>query len=303
MFTPDSPMAKMSPWRICLLLLALVVYIITLVMNALAGKGSKSGLFLQSTGNVSNKYSTEFTPAGWTFSIWGVIYTWQAVWLVYACSGLCRRNALTWMPSVLPCAFYIVWIINNLLNIGWVFLWDREYIIPALIFLALIAFTNYVVLFFSYHALHTQCPWMQKYRKVDLWLVRILVQNGVAIYATWTTIATLLNFAVVLTYSGNITSLTSGTVSLSILAFEVVLWFYLENVVLDKYVRYTLTVYPVIIVALSGSLDKNYNAMSPTRNNIYTAVLLAAACAAFAARVAIVTWRHFKRPLHQNVEN
>ncbi|XP_048385919.1 uncharacterized protein si:ch211-161h7.5 isoform X4 [Stegostoma tigrinum] len=264
----DSPMTKMNPWKISLLVLTLVVYIITLVLNALAGRGSQSGPFYQSVGNVSKKYNTELTPAGWTFSIWGVIYTWQAVWLLYACIGLCRR-----------------------------------YIIPALAFLALIAFTSYVALFFTYRALHTQLPWMQKYRKIDMWLVRILIQNGVAVYATWTTIATLINFAVVLTYSGCVSNVTSGTVSLSILAFEVILWFYLENVVLDQYVRYTLTVYPVVIVALSGSLDKNYNAISPTRNNIYIATLLAVACTAFVARIVIVTWKHFKRPLHQNMED
>ncbi|XP_038664410.1 uncharacterized protein LOC119972152 [Scyliorhinus canicula] len=215
----------------------------------------------------------------------------------------CYRDALAWMPSVLPCLFYLVWIINNLLNISWLFLWDRECIIAALIFLALITFTSYLILFLSYRALHLQRPWMQKCRKVDLWLVRILVQNGVAVYATWTTVATLINFAIVLTYSGGITTATSGTVSLSILAFKVVLWFYLENFLFDKYVRYTLTVYPVIIVALSGSVDRNYNTLSPTRNNIYIAVLLAAACIAFAARVAIVTWRHFKQPLHRDMEN
>ncbi|XP_051879335.1 uncharacterized protein LOC127574388 isoform X1 [Pristis pectinata] len=295
-------MANINLRRICLLVSTLVVYIITLIMNALAGKGPKSGIFLQTVGNISNKLSTEFTPAGWTFSIWGVIYTWQAVWLIYVCSGLCRSNTFTWMPSVLPCLFYMTWIINNLLNIGWLFLWDREHTIPALIFLALVAFTNYVVLFFSYHGLYTQGPWLQKYRKVDLWLVRILVQNGIAVYATWTTIATLLNFAVVLTYNASVTMVTSGTICLSLLAFEVVLWFYLENFVFDKYVRYTLTIYPVVIVALSGSLDKHYEAISPTRNNIYIAVLLATACIAFAARIAIVTWRHFKHPLHQSTE-
>ncbi|XP_072323257.1 uncharacterized protein [Scyliorhinus torazame] len=302
-FFVDSAMAKRSLCQNYLVVLGLVVYIITVVMNVLAARGSEPGIFHQSIGNVSKKYSTELTPAVWTFSIWGVIYIWQAVWLVYACSGFCRRDAHTWIPSVLPWPFYLVWIINNLLNIGWIFLWDRECIIAALIFLALITFTSYVILFLSYRALHIQRPWMQKYRQVDLWLVRMLVQNGVAVYATWATIATLINFAIVLTYSGGITTVTSGTVSLSILAFKVVLWFYLENLLFDKYVRYTLTVYPVIIVALSGSLDRNYNTVSPTRNNIYIAVLLATACTAFAARVAIVTWRHFKRPLHHDKEN
>ncbi|XP_069777182.1 uncharacterized protein [Narcine bancroftii] len=294
-------MAEINLWKICLLVLASVVYIITLVLNGLAGSGLESGIFLQAVGNVSNKFSTEFTPAGWTFSIWGVIYTWQAVWLVYVCIGLCRSDTFTWMSSVLPCSLYVTWIINNLLNIGWLFLWDREYIIPALIFLALIVFTNYVVLFLSYRGLYTRGLWMQNYRKADLWLVRILVQNGVATYATWTTVATLINFAVVLSYSAGVTMVTAGTICLSILALEVVLWFCLENFMLDKYVRYTLTIYPVVIVALSGALDKNYNATSPTRNNIYIAVLLATACVAFAARIVIVTWRHFKRPLHQSM--
>lgn len=45
--------------------------------------------------------------------------------------------------------------------------------------------------------------------------------------------------------------------------------FVLENFVLDKHVRYVLIVYPVVIWALSGNLDKNYNAESPSRNGIF----------------------------------
>jgi hypothetical protein len=35
------------------------------------------GLFPKSIGEISNVYFTEITPAGWTFSIWGLIYAWQ----------------------------------------------------------------------------------------------------------------------------------------------------------------------------------------------------------------------------------
>lgn len=45
--------------------------------------------------------------------------------------------------------------------------------------------------------------------------------------------------------------------------------FVLENFVLDKHVRYILIVYPVVIWALSGNLDKNYNGESPSRNGIF----------------------------------
>lgn len=48
--------------------------------------------------------------------------------------------------------------------------------IAALIFLALIAFTNYVVIIFTCHALKQYGAWLKKYHKVDLWCIRILVR-------------------------------------------------------------------------------------------------------------------------------
>uniref|UniRef100_H3BA93 Si:dkey-29d8.3 n=1 Tax=Latimeria chalumnae TaxID=7897 RepID=H3BA93_LATCH len=296
-----AAMETHNPRLIAIMVLSLVSYIIMVVFNAFAGAGNPNGPFLQTTGNVSNKFNTEITPAGWTFSIWGVIYFWLAVWLIYVFTWLCRRNAHGWMylePRILSFLFYISWIINNILNITWLFLWDRECLITALIILALIVFTNYAMLFFSYRGSYANGAWLQKAHKTDLWLIRVLVQNGVAVYATWTTIATLLNFAAVLTYSGNVSLETAGTVALSILLIEVVSWFVLENFVLDKYVRYTLTIYPVVIVALSGVLDKNYNASSPSKNGIYTAVLLGIACMIFAIRIVLVVWKHLNRPLY-----
>lgn len=41
------------------------------------------GPFHSSTGNVSAHYETDITPAGWTFSIWGVIYTWLTLMVIY----------------------------------------------------------------------------------------------------------------------------------------------------------------------------------------------------------------------------
>lgn len=45
--------------------------------------------------------------------------------------------------------------------------------------------------------------------------------------------------------------------------------FYLENVFLDKFVRYNLTIYPVVITALTGSACKNFSFSSPTTNGIF----------------------------------
>ena len=44
--------------------------------------GSVSSAFvlnLLNTGNISDKYYLEITPAGWAFSIWGIIHAYQVI--------------------------------------------------------------------------------------------------------------------------------------------------------------------------------------------------------------------------------
>ncbi|XP_036375420.1 uncharacterized protein LOC118771520 [Megalops cyprinoides] len=285
------------------MVLSVLAFIITMALNALAGSGSKNGPFRQSTGNVSNRFDTEITPAGWTFSIWGVIYAWLSAMLGYILIGLCRRTMYGPMychPAVLPYGFYLSWIVNLSLNITWLFLWDREQMVAGLVVLALVAFTNYLVIFFSCHGLYIYGAWLNKYHKMDLWLIRVLVQNGMGVYATWTTIATLLNFTVVLEYSAGLAKMDAATVSLSLLLIETIAWFVVENFVLEKHVRYILTVYPVVIVALTGNITKHYDPAAPSRNSIFTVVLLALASVLFVVRVLLVIWRHRKRPLYQD---
>lgn len=45
--------------------------------------------------------------------------------------------------------------------------------------------------------------------------------------------------------------------------------FYLENFFLDKYVRYDLIIYPVVVIALTGSACKNFSFSSPTTNGVF----------------------------------
>ncbi|XP_056290672.1 uncharacterized protein si:ch211-161h7.5 [Pseudoliparis swirei] len=72
-----------------------------------------------------------------------------------------------------------------------------------------------------------------------------------------------------------------STISFSVLTAVLLVWFVLENFVLDKHVRYILIIYPVVIWALCGNLFKNYDAKSPNRNGIFIAVLLTLALVLF----------------------
>ncbi|GAA6214988.1 uncharacterized protein LOC108881602 [Lates japonicus] len=292
-------MAKHKISLLIAIVMALIFFIITMVFTALAGTGIYP--FLSSTANISDEFVTQITPSGWTFTIWSIIYTFMALVLLYLLSGIFRKNAYGYVycsPPVLPLGFFVAWCLNLGLNTGWLLLWDRRFMSAALAFLILIALTNYAVIFFSCYGLHNYGAWLNKYHKVDLWLHCVLIQNGVAIYATWTTIASLVNLTIVLNY--NMSQTDAATVSLSILTVVLFVWFILENSVLDKHVRLILSIYPVVIWALTGVFMNNYNAADPTFNNIFIVSLLAVACALFVTRIFLVIWRQIKQPFYQD---
>ncbi|CAM4593255.1 unnamed protein product [Leuciscus chuanchicus] len=278
--------------RILLIVLSLFAYITSLIINAHAGQGK--GPFQRSTGNISAIYQTEITPAGWTFSIWGIIYSWLSLMNVYILTWFCRGLYLS--PAILPSEFFLSWIINMILNSTWLVLWERELMIPALVVLALIAFTSYLLIFFSCVGIRTHGSWLKQHHPKDLLCIIVLVQNGIATYATWITIATLLNFTIVLDMA-SVSPTNAATASLCILLLKVIIWFTVENFLIEKHVRYILTIYPVIIYALIGSLSKHYDAEEPGRNAVFSVVLLVIVCIVLVVRVGLVVWRHRTRPL------
>lgn len=295
-------MGEHNAGRLAAILVSLSGYLVSLVFNGLSVVGV--GPYTTTTANVSAVFDTQLTPSGWTFNIWSVIYVWLTSLVIYIVIGLCRKNGYGYVycsPAVLPYGFFINWCLNLCFNIGWLIVWDQGIMIAAMVFLVLVILTNYSMVFFICHGLHLYGPWLNKYHKADLWCYRIIVQNGVMIYTTWTTIATLINLTIVLTYEGDVDPTDAGTVGYSILSAVLLVWFFLENVVLDKHVRYILIVYPVVIWALSGNLDKNYNPESPNRNGIFIVILLALACVLFVIRIGLVIWRHIKQPLYRDV--
>ncbi|XP_002737958.1 uncharacterized protein LOC100367931 [Saccoglossus kowalevskii] len=278
------------------LLLAVVMFIAVIIINALGGRPEQSGgLFLHSVSNLSDKYYTEITPAGWTFSIWGVIYTWNILWLIYALTTIFRKNGTDYVyvrPRVLTPLFYATFSLNLGLNIGWLILFDREYLLVSLFCLALIAFTLYVCIFISHFNLYRN---LHELSNIDVWAIRVLVHNGLAMYAAWSSLATILNLSIVLRYVADVDQSTVTIVALTIVSIEVTAWFVIEQyTVLEKYLRYTITPYFVVIVFLIGSISKNWHV-----TNVTTALAstLGVAIVLLIARVVLLMWRHFTQPI------
>ncbi|KAG2458453.1 AFG32 protein, partial [Polypterus senegalus] len=96
-----------------------------------------------------------------------------------------------------------------------------------------------------------------------------MVQNGLALHGTWNLIVTLLNLGIVLRYSIGMENSVVSTLVLTLLLCATLLWFLLENVIFEKEMRYTFTVYPVVILAAGAMFTRNYIYNYITNNTIY----------------------------------
>jgi hypothetical protein len=266
------------------------------------------GIFENKTGDISDKFYLTITPAGWTFGlIWAIIYTYQLVWYVYALTTICRRdnegNYLYTLPY-LPSAFYIVFMVNNVVLVAWLVLWDRQWIQWSLLDIIFAPATLYVCLFISYKYLYDNIEVLKRRGAgKELWFVRVLIHNGMSFFATWVSIATLLNFGIVLTYIWSVKLQLSSTIVLAILSAEIVTYFVIDTCFIDKYIRYTITPYIVLVVALTGSITKNFDLDTNNRNSIFTVVMLAVSSLLLLTKLILVVRRHRRFPIEGNVND
>ncbi|XP_070576281.1 uncharacterized protein [Ptychodera flava] len=290
-------MAEHQWWMIVAIIITTLMLAIKLTFSGLASTDT-GDVFLNSTGGISRKYYFILTPAGWTFNIWTVIYIWLVLAILYTWTTLCRKNKTDYVyvrPKVLTFPFYICLSINFGLNVTWLFLWDRQYVPFCALVNSLLCFTLYICIGASHANLYQYLPRMMSSQKLDVWCIRILIHNGLAIYATWCTIATLLNIGTILVYWVGLSQETAGIICLSVLAFEVVLWAILETLVLDRWFRYTLIIWPVVIWALAGILYANWDLTAVTC--IYSFVLIVLAGCIFIFRVGVFVWRVCNFPI------
>eukprot|EP00741_Cyanophora_paradoxa_P020562 tig00000227_g19849.t1 len=104
-----------SPRRVTVLQIGNIVgFIGVVIVNALAG----GGRLRKSNAAVSDSYPTKFTPAGWAFSIWGIIYLFCSIFVIYQALPSSRagpRSELLFSRRgvggafLLSCFFNIIW--------------------------------------------------------------------------------------------------------------------------------------------------------------------------------------------------
>ncbi|HXS57048.1 MAG TPA: hypothetical protein VN726_13045 [Hanamia sp.] len=100
-----------------------VALMITIIINYLSNTGVFNGSTMKT---ISDKYHNYFTPAGYAFSIWGLIYIGLLAFVVYTSRGLFKKTEDEWPVLeigwwfVISCVANSLWVITWLYNyIGW----------------------------------------------------------------------------------------------------------------------------------------------------------------------------------------
>lgn len=134
----------------------------------------------QDTAQVSAAYSTLVTPAGFTFSIWGVIYVLLFVFVVFQLLPRHRQDAFNSQVSYL-------FILSSIFNIAWLFLWQYDYIAASVpVILALLA--SLIAIYLRLHIGRSQVSLKEK----------LSVHLPFSVYLGWITIASIADAAAAL---------------------------------------------------------------------------------------------------------
>lgn len=159
-------------------------YLIMIAVNALANLLPLNGL---NTGQVSDQYPNLFTPAAYTFSIWGLIYLLLLGFVLYQFGVFGGDAALQNEMVGLIGPWFIV---SSLANSAWVFSWHYR-LIGLSVVLMLILLVSLILIVTR----------INKYGPLPL-REMVLVQIPFSIYFGWITVATIANITVLLVSLG-----------------------------------------------------------------------------------------------------
>lgn len=158
-------------------LINLIFLLFTIFVNFLANYLPLNG---QNTGEVSRLYQNPFTPAGFTFSIWGLIYGLLIIFVIYQFFGSGKINAeFTTGP------FFVI---AAAANCSWIFFWHYNFIPFSLAAILILAF-SLLKIFIK----------LEQYNNYSL-AEFLALKLPFSIYTAWVLIASLANFMVFLLY-------------------------------------------------------------------------------------------------------
>ncbi len=153
-------------------LLVVFAALAMITVNALANALPING---QNTGEISDRFEVFFVPAGYVFSIWGLIYLGVIAYAVY--QALPAQAADPALKKIGP-----LFVLSSLANIAWILLWHYEFF-PLTVVVMLILLGLLIAIYLALDIGRVQVSSDMK------WLVHV----PFSIYLGWITVATIAN--------------------------------------------------------------------------------------------------------------
>ena len=161
--------------------IAVIAVVATIVVNALANILPFNG---QETGAISDRFAIYFVPAGYVFSIWGLIYLGLIAYAIFQALPAQREN-----PRLRSIGG--LFLLSSVANIAWIFLWHYE-VFAATLPVMLVLLGSLIAIYLRLGTGLTQVS------RAETWMVRV----PFSVYLGWITVATVANATQLLYFLG-----------------------------------------------------------------------------------------------------
>ena len=162
-------------------IITVIGVVATIAINALANIVPFNG---QQTGAISDRFAIYFVPAGYVFSIWGLIYLGLIAFAAYQARPAQRENPrLRRIGGLFALA--------SVANIVWIFLWHYE-VFPATLAVMLVLLGSLIAIYLRLGTGRSPVS------RAETWMVRV----PFSVYLGWITVATVANATQLLYFLG-----------------------------------------------------------------------------------------------------
>jgi translocator protein len=156
----------------------ILFFALTVIVNSLAGSTTIIGG--KNTAQVSDANFTLITPAGYVFSIWGIIYILLGVFVIYQAlpkqQGKDYHKKIGWL-----------FVLSSIVNIVWLFVWQFEYL-PLSVVLMFLLLASLILIYLRLGVGKSKVTMGE----------RLAIHLPFSVYLGWITVASIANVAATL---------------------------------------------------------------------------------------------------------
>jgi hypothetical protein len=251
---------KHSYPRILLIIFTLITFILSVILNVLNLTGTSffgNKIFNAELNKTlsTNDLETDMKPSISITYLWILILFWQCLWLIYGVTTIFRKSSSDYFykyPPVMHWLVYLNFAITNILHVVCLFFLDHRFFMLASCYAILMVLGLYIATFTSLFKLSDYQREMYYTEKTtDVWYIRILVQNGMIMYASWSFVLFLYALDLGLVFEKFVPSETSHLIIISILCVAIFFQFLIENYLAYNHFKFLVTawiVYAIYIV-------------------------------------------------------